>query len=55
MAGDLPTNQVCYTFLLTLLYFMLKSIWKPCCAYRTGLTPFYYINACTVDLKDGDF
>ena len=34
---------------------MLKSILKLCCAYRTGLTPFYGTNSHTVDLKDGDF
>ena len=34
---------------------MLKSILKHCCAYRTGLTPFYCTNARTVDLKDGEF
>ena len=46
-----------YIILFCLHYYIstLKLILKLCCAYRTGLTPFYYANAHTVDLKDGDF
>ena len=54
-AGNLLTNQVCYTFCLHYYISMLKSILKLCCAYRTGLTPYYYINSCIVDLKGGNF